>query len=255
MCVLCGNTDMATSGNVFSYVKFAVPWTVPYEYFWCKFQSMATCTFFVCSKVLSHSSAVWLHYPMYFKSWHISYIRLNVKLASTGRSCSFSIKFKLLFPRTDLRVKFPCVAGEFAAALWRQKTNKSALCVRIAVCGWPIRLSGGKFICRNIRIYAPSIRVLSAGPEIYMLRNIYVFFVWIHPQKKYIMKYVIRSEPINENTKITVNWKAQDFSEEYGVNSYIQGTVLWLYHQIPSYGSLRENSAPDLRNLIISDTF
>jgi hypothetical protein len=40
------------------------------------------------------------------------------------------------------------------------------------------------------------------------------------------MKYVMRSEPINENSKITANWKAQDFSEEYGVNSYIQGTVL-----------------------------
>ena len=247
---------MTTSGNVFSYVKFAVPWTIPDEYFWCKYQSMTSACIFFCSKVLIHLSAVWLHYPMYFKSWHISYIRLNVKLASTGRFWSFSLKFKLLFPRIDLRVKFPCVAGEFAAALWRQKTNKSALCVLIAVFCWLTRLSGWKFLCTNFRIYSPSIRVLSAGPAIYILRNIYIFFR-MNPssEKKNIMKYVMRSEPINENSKITANWKAQDFSEEYGVNSYIQGTVLWLHHQIPSYGSLWENSAPDLRNLKISDKF
>jgi len=147
-CVLFRNTDMAITYNVFSYAKFAVLWTIPKEYFLKQVIKHDYRAQF-CSKVLIHLSAVWLHYLIHFKSWHTSYIRSNAELASTGRFWSFSLQFSLLIPWLILWVKNPCVAGEFAASLWRQK-NKSAVCIRLVVCCWLTDLSGGKFIYRNI---------------------------------------------------------------------------------------------------------
>lgn len=148
---------------------------------------------------------------MHFKSWHIYYIRLNVKLAGTGRFWSFSLQFRLLNPWLILRVRCPCVAGEFAAPLRRQKTNKSALCIRLVVCCWPTNLSGWKFIYPNIRIFSPALRVLFAAPEKYISRNIYLFFLTNPSSEKYKMMFVMRREPINGYIKITANCKEQDF--------------------------------------------
>jgi len=52
-----------------------------------------------------------------------------------------------------------------------------------------------------------------------MLRNIYIFSHESILRKT--MTFVMRSEKINEHTKITANCKAQDFPEEFGVFSSI----------------------------------
>jgi len=57
-----------------------------------------------------------------------------------------------------------------------------------------------------------------------MLRNIYIFSHESILRKT--MTFVMRSEKINEHTKITANCKAQDFPEEFGVFSSIQRYVL-----------------------------
>jgi hypothetical protein len=120
---------------------------------------------------------------MHFKIWHISYIGLNVQHASTGRFWSISLQLRLLFPWLLWRVKYPRVAEEIAPPLWRQKTKKSTLCVRLVACCWTSLLSGGKFIHCNIRTFSPSFRVLFDGAANYILSNICILFLRIPRQK------------------------------------------------------------------------